>query len=389
MPDRIDPLDFLEVDALLSAEELATRDRVRAFVDERISPDIEGWFQRGEFPRQLAPEFGRAGLLGMHLDGYGCPGGSDVEYGLVCREIEAADSGLRSFVSVQGSLAMFAIHRFGAEEHKRRWLPAMAAGEAIGCFALTEPEAGSDPASMRGFARRDGDDWILEGHKRWNTNGLVSDVAIIWLQSADGIRGFVVPSDTPGLSFSPIDNALSLRAASRSELTLDSVRLPADAVLPGVVGMGGPLTCLNEARYGIVWGAMGAARSCFEAALRHAGRRSQFGKPIASFQLTQRKLTEMAARLNTGMLLAVHIGRMKDDGRARPEQISMGKLNNARLALDIAREARTILGGDGVTSDYPVMRHVVNLESVITYEGTEEIQTLIVGAALTGVRAFG
>jgi glutaryl-CoA dehydrogenase len=387
--DRVDPLDFLEVEAVLSADELAVRERVRAFVAERIAPHIEGWFERGHFPRELAPEFGKAGLLGVHLEGYGCPGGTDVEYGLACREIEAADSGLRSFVSVQGSLAMFAIHRFGTDEHKREWLPAMAAGDAIGCFALTEPEAGSDPASMRSFARRDGADWILEGRKRWNTNGLVSDVAIIWLQSAEGIRGFVVPSDSRGLSFAPIDNALSLRAASRSELTLDSVRLPADAVLPGVTGMRGPLMCLNEARYGIVWGAMGAARTCFEAALQHALRRRQFGRPIASFQLTQRKLADMAVRMNTGMLLAVHLGRMKDAGTARPEQISMGKLNNARLALDIAREARTILAGDGVTSDYPVMRHMANLESVITYEGTEEIQTLIVGAALTGLRAFG
>jgi glutaryl-CoA dehydrogenase len=388
MADSLDPLDFLEVEALLSADEIAIRDRVRSFVDERILPDIEDWFDRGEFPIELAPELGRLGLLGMGLEGYGCPGGTDVEYGLACREIEAGDSGLRSFVSVQGSLAMFAIHRFGSEGHKREWLPPMAAGDAIGCFALTEPGAGSDPGRMRTFARQDGDDWILEGHKRWNTNGLVSDVAIIWAGTDDGIRGFVVPSETPGLTFSPIDSARSLRAASRSELRLESVRLPPDAALPGAAGLRGPLTCLNEARYGIVWGAVGAARACFDAALRHARERVQFDKPIGAFQLTQRKLVEMAVQLNTGMLVALQIGRMKDERRARPEQISLGKLNNARMALDVARCARTILGGDGVTADYPVMRHMANLESVITYEGTEEIQTLVIGAALTGLRAF-
>jgi glutaryl-CoA dehydrogenase len=388
MADPVDPLDFLEVEALLSDDEIAIRDRVRSFVDERILPDIEQWFDRGEFPIELAPELGKLGLLGMGLEGYGCPGGTEVEYGLACREIEAGDSGLRSFVSVQGSLAMFAIHRFGSEEHKREWLPRMAAGEAIGCFALTEPGAGSDPGSMRAVARRDGDDWVLDGHKRWNTNGLVSHVAIIWAGTDDGIRGFVVPRDTAGLTFAPIDNARSLRAAPRSELMLESARLPSEAVLPGVVGLRGPLTCLNEARYGIVWGAVGAGRACFDAALRHARQRVQFGKPIGAFQLIQRKLVEMSLQLNAGTLLAVHIGRMKDAGRVRPEQISMGKLSNARLALDIARQARTILAGDGVTADFPVMRHMANLESVITYEGTEEIQTLVVGAALTGLRAF-
>lgn len=388
MPQPLDALDFLEIEALLSAEEIELRDRVRGFVRQQILPEIEDWFERGVFPSELAPEFGKLGLLGMGLEGHGCPGGSEVDYGLACLEIEAGDSGLRSFMSVQGSLVMFAIHRFGSEEQKEEWLPRLASGEAIGCYALTEPESGSDPGSMTTFARRERGDWILNGRKRWNTNGLVSDVAIIWARTEEGIRGFVVPADTPGLAFSSIDRSYSLRAAARSELTLEEARLPEGAVLPEVTGLRGPLTCLNEARYGIVWGAMGAGRACFESALEHAKSRVQFGKPIGGFQLTQRKLAEMAIRLNTGALLAVHLGRMKDEGRARAEQISMGKLNNARAALDVAREARTILGGDGVTADYPVMRHMANLESVITYEGTEEVHTLVIGAALTGLRAF-
>ena len=388
MPQPPDALDFMEIEALLSAEELALRDRVRGFVRQQILPEIEDWFERGVFPNELAPEFGKLGLLGMGLEGYGCPGGSEVEYGLACLEIEAGDSGLRSFMSVQGSLVMFAIHRFGSEEQREEWLPRLASGEAIGCYALTEPESGSDPGSMTTFARRERGDWVLNGRKRWNTNGLVSDVAIIWAKTEEGIRGFVVPADTPGLAFSSIDRSYSLRAAARSELTLEDARLPEGAVLPEVTGLRGPLTCLNEARYGIVWGAVGAGRACFESALEHAKNRVQFGKPIGGFQLTQRKLAEMALRLNTGALLAVHLGRMKDEGRARAEQISMGKLNNARAALDVAREARTILGGDGVTADYPVMRHMANLESVITYEGTEEVHMLVIGAALTGLRAF-
>lgn len=387
-PTPIDPLDFLEIDALLGSEERALRERVRAFVNEQVSPNIEDWFAAGVFPKELAPEFGKLGVLGMHLEGYGCPGGSDVEYGLACLEIEAGDSGLRSFVSVQGSLAMFAIHRYGTEEQKQEWLPRMATGEAIGCFALTESESGSDPGSMQAFARRDGSDWVLNGEKRWNTNGLVSDVAIIWAKTDEGIRGFVVPRETPGLTFFPLDRAHSLRAAARSELTLEDARIPAEAVLPEIVGLRGPLTCLNEARYGIVWGAMGAARSSFETALDYAKERVQFGKPIGGFQLTQAKLARMALELNKGMLLALHIGRMKDGGRCRPEQISMAKWNNSRAALDIAREARTILAANGVTMDYPVMRHMANLESVITYEGTEEVHQLVIGAALTGLRAF-
>jgi glutaryl-CoA dehydrogenase len=388
MPQPLDALDFLEIEALLSAEEIALRNRVRGFVQEHVLPEIEDWFERGVFPRELAPEFGKLDLLGMGLEGYGCPGGSEVDYGIACLEIEAGDSGLRSFMSVQGSLVMFAIHRFGTEEQKEEWLPRLASGEAIGCYALTEPESGSDPGSMTTFARRERGDWILNGRKRWNTNGLVSDVAIIWARTEEGIRGFVVPADTPGLAFSSIDRSYSLRAAARSELTLEEARLPEAAALPEVTGLRGPLTCLNEARYGIVWGAVGAGRACFESALEHARTRVQFGKPIGGFQLTQRKLAEMALRLNTGALLAVHLGRMKDEGRARAEQISMGKLNNARAALDVAREARTILGGNGVTADYPVMRHMANLESVITYEGTEEVHMLVIGAALTGLRAF-
>ena len=388
MPQPLDALDFLEIEALLSAEEIALRDRVRGFVRQQILPEIEGWFERGVFPGELAPEFGKLGLLGMGLEGYGCPGGSEVDYGLACLEIEAGDSGLRSFMSVQGSLVMFAIHRFGSEEQREEWLPRLASGEAIGCYALTEPESGSDPGSMTTFARRERGDWVLNGRKRWNTNGIVSDVAIIWAKTEEGIRGFVVPADTRGLAFSSIDRSYSLRAAARSELTLEDARLPEGAVLPEVTGLRGPLTCLNEARYGIVWGALGAGRACFESALDHAKNRVQFGKPIGGFQLTQRKLAEMALRLNTGALLAVHLGRMKDEGRARAEQISMGKLNNARAALDVAREARTILGGNGVTADYPVMRHMANLESVITYEGTEEVHMLVIGAALTGLRAF-
>jgi glutaryl-CoA dehydrogenase len=383
-----DPADLLDVDSLLSGAERAVRDRVRAFVTEHVLPDIERWFADGVFPVEIARAFGELGVLGMHLQGYGCPGGSAVEYGLACMEIEAGDSGLRSFVSVQGSLAMFAIHHFGSEEQRQEWLPKMARGEAIGCFALTEPESGSDPSGMTTFARRDGDDWVLDGVKRWNTNGTISDVAIVWAKTDEGIRGFVVPSNERGVVFSAIDQSHSLRAAARSEMTLDGCRLPGEAVLPAAEGLSGPLTCLNEARYGIAFGAMGAARTCFSTAVDYAKERMQFGRPIGGFQLTQRKLARMALGLNTGMLLALHLGRLKDAGRCRPEQISAGKLNNARAALEIAREARTILAANGVTMDYPVMRHMANLESVITYEGTEEIHELVIGAAVTGLRAF-
>jgi glutaryl-CoA dehydrogenase len=383
-----DPLDFLALDVQLSDEERDVRDIVRAFVRDRVLPGIDEWFDRGQFPAEVTTELGRLGLLGMHLEGYGCAGASAVQYGLACLELEAGDSGFRSFVSVQGSLAMFPIWKFGSEEQKREWLPRMAAGEAIGCFGLTEPDSGSDPASMRTWAKRDGDDWVLSGTKMWITNGGIADVAVVWARTDDGVRGFLVPASTPGFTTKDVARKLSLRASVTSELVLDEVRLPADAVLPDVVGMRGPLSCLNEARYGIVWGAMGAARSCFQVALEYAKTREQFGKPIGSFQITQQKLANMLVELVKGQLLALHLGRMKDAGTLRPEQVSVGKLNNVREALTIAREARTILGANGITLEYPVLRHMNNLESVLTYEGTSEIHTLVIGEALTGLRAF-
>jgi glutaryl-CoA dehydrogenase len=385
---EIDPLDYLEVDALLSDEERAIRDAVRDFVEGEILPGIEEWFEHAVFPREVAKGLADLGLLGMHLTGYECLGANAVSYGLACRELETGDSGFRSFVSVQGSLCMFPIHAFGSDEQKERWLPPMARGEAIGCFGLTEADAGSDPARMRTHAGRDGADWVLSGTKMWITNGGIADVAIVWAKSDDGVLGFLVPTDTPGFSTQDIHRKLSLRASVTSELVLDEVRLPADALLPGVTGMKGPLSCLTEARYGIVWGAMGAARACFEAALRYAKEREQWGRPIAGFQLTQRKLTDMALEIGKGSLLALHLGRMKDEGRLGQHQVSMGKLNNVRVALEIAREARGILGANGITLEYPVIRHMNNLESVYTYEGTNEIHTLIVGEALTGLRAY-
>jgi glutaryl-CoA dehydrogenase len=384
----LDPYDFLDVDALLSDEERDVRDTVRSFVGDRVLPGIAGWFEAGTFPKEVATEIGALGLLGMHLEGYGCAGASAVQYGLACMELEAGDSGFRSFVSVQGSLAMFPIHAYGSEEQKQRWLPPMAAGNAIGCFGLTEPDSGSDPGSMRTWAKRDGDDWILSGSKMWITNGGIADVAIVWARTDEGVRGFVVPTDTPGFSTKDVGRKLSLRASVTSELVFDGVRLPADAVLPGVTGLKGPLSCLNEARYGIVWGAMGAARACFEAVLEYSKTREQFGRPIGGFQLTQQKLANMLVELNKGILLALHLGRMKDDGRLRPEQVSVGKLNNVREALEIAREARTILGANGITLEYPVLRHANNLESVLTYEGTSEVHSLVIGEAITGQRAF-
>jgi glutaryl-CoA dehydrogenase len=384
----LDPYDFLDVNALLSDEERDVRDTVRKFVADRVLPGIAEWFEEGVFPREVAPEIGKLGLLGMHLEGYGCAGASAVQYGLACLELEAGDSGFRSFVSVQGSLAMFPIWKYGSEEQKQEWLPRMAAGEAIGCFGLTEADSGSDPASMRTSAKRDGDDWILNGSKMWITNGGIADVAVVWAGTDDGVRGFVVPTDTQGFSTKDVARKLSLRASVTSELILDDVRLASDAVLPGVEGMRGPLSCLNEARYGIVWGAMGAARACFESALEYSKTREQFGRPIGSFQLTQRKLADMLLELDKGTLLALHLGRMKDEGRLRPEQVSEGKLNNVREALAIAREARTILGANGITLEYPVLRHANNLESVLTYEGTSEIHTLVLGKALTGLDAF-
>jgi len=384
-------LDFhdpLLIGQLLLEEERAIQGAVRQFVDDRVLPGIGGWFERGEFPRELIKEIADLGMLGMHLEGYGCLGANAVSYGLACLELEAGDSGFRSFVSVQGSLSMFPIWKFGSEEQKQQWLPRMAAGEVIGCFGLTEPDFGSDPANMRTNAKREGTDWILNGSKMWITNGGIADVAIVWAQTEEGIRGFIVPTDTRGFSTQDIHRKVSLRASVTSSLYLDDVRLPEDAVLAGVTGMKGPLSCLTEARFGIIWGVMGAARACFECALEYSQTRVQWGKPIGSFQLTQEKLTNMALEIGKGTLLALHLGRMKDQGRLVPEHVSMGKLNNVREALDIARSARTILGASGITLEYPVMRHANNLESVLTYEGTSEIHTLIIGHALTGLRAY-
>jgi len=388
MSHAIDPSDFLQVHRLLTDEERDIQAAVREFVEKEVLPGIGDWFEEGVFPREAGQALADLGLLGMHLEGYGCLGANAVSYGLACLELEAGDSGMRSFVSVQGSLCMFPIYRFGSDEQKERFLPGMARGEILGCFGLTEPDFGSDPNHMRTFAKRDGSDWIVNGTKMWITNGGIADLAIVWAQSDEGVLGFLVPTDTPGFSTQDIHRKLSLRASVTSELILDDVRLPDEARLPGVVGMKGPLSCLTEARYGIVWGAMGAARACFESALGYAKDRVQWGKPIAGFQLTQRKLVDMALEINKGILLALHLGRMKDEGRLAPQHVSMGKLNNVREALEIAREARGILGANGITLEYPVIRHMNNLESVFTYEGTNEIHTLILGQAITGIPAF-
>ncbi|MFJ8505573.1 acyl-CoA dehydrogenase family protein [Streptomyces avermitilis] len=386
-----DPADFLGIDDLLDAEDLAIRDTVRTWAAQRVLPYVAEWYENGELPgiRDLARELGAIGALGMSLTGYGCAGATAVQYGLACLELEAADSGIRSLVSVQGSLAMYALHRFGSEEQKQQWLPRMASGDVIGCFGLTEPDHGSDPASMRTYAKREsGGDWVLNGRKMWITNGSVAGVAVVWAQSDDGIRGFVVPTDAPGFSAPEIKHKWSLRASVTSELVLDDVRLPAAAVLPEVTGLKGPLRCLSHARYGIVWGAMGAARASFEAAVEYAKTREQFGRPIGGFQLTQAKLADMAVELHKGILLAHHLGRRMDAGRLRPEQVSFGKLNNVREAIEICRTARTILGANGISLEYPVMRHATNLESVLTYEGTVEMHQLVLGKALTGLDAF-
>lgn len=390
-----DPLDPLGLDEDFSPEDRLVRDTVRSFVTKRILPDIADWFERGYFPHELATELGGLGLLGMHLDGFGCAGASATAYGIACRELEAGDSGLRSFVSVQGSLAMFPIHAFGSPEQQETWLPRMARGEAIGCFGLTEWDFGSDPAGMRTTARRDGTDYVINGSKAWITNGSVADVAVVWARTdpANGhrsgeVRGFVVPAGTRGFSTRNIERKLSLRASVTSELIFEDCRVPAGALLPGVRGLRGPLSCLSEARYGILWGALGAARACYESALTYAKTRVQFDRPIASFQLTQEKLVEMMLELQKGQLLASKIGARKDAGAALPQHISFGKLNNVRAALSIARAARTILGASGVTLEYPIIRHMNNLESVLTYEGTSEIHTLILGQALTGIAAF-
>ncbi|HET7270431.1 MAG TPA: acyl-CoA dehydrogenase family protein [Rubrobacter sp.] len=383
--------DFLNIDAHLSEEEIGVRERVRSFVHERIRPNIKGWYDEAVFPKEIVPEFADLGLLGMHLSGYGCAGKSAVEYGLACMELEAGDSGLRTFVSVQGSLAMSAIHKFGSEEQKQEWLPPMARGEAIGCFGLTEPTAGSDPASMKTFARREGSDWVLNGEKRWIGLATIADVVVVWARTDEAdnpVRGFLVPTSATGFSAKDITPKLSMRASIQCDIRLEDVRLPDSAMLPEARGLGGPFACLGEARYGIIWGSMGAARDCFESALAYAKEREQFGKPIASFQLVQQKLANMLIEVGKGTLLALHIGRMKDAGTLRPEHISFGKLNNVREAIEIAREARTVFGGNGVTLDYPPMRHMSNLESVRTYEGTDEVHTLILGGAITGFSAF-
>jgi glutaryl-CoA dehydrogenase len=384
-----DPHDFLDLDAGLAEEERAIRDAVRAYAKDNLLDRVAGWYETGALPAaDLAKDFGSLGLLGMHLEGYGCAGTSAVAYGIACRELEAVDSGLRSFVSVQGSLAMYAIHRWGSEDQRQEWLPRMAAGDALGCFGLTEPDAGSDPGSMRTRAVRDGSDWVLSGTKMWITNGTVADVAVVWAQTDDGIRGFVVPTSTPGFTANEVKHKLSLRASLTAELVLDGVRLPESAVFPEVRGLRGPLSCLNEARYGILFGVVGAARACYESALEYTLSRSQFGKPLAGFQLTQRKLADLLVEVNRAGLVALQIGRLKDAGSLHHNHVSFGKMANVRAALDVARTARSMLGANGISLEYPVMRHMANLETVLTYEGTEEMHALSLGQAVTGLAAF-
>ena len=386
----LDPADPAGLDDLLTDDEKAIRGAVRKTLDTIAEPYVAEWFERGEIPniREVAKELGSLGVLGMHLDGYGCAGMTATEYGVACLEIEATDSGLRSLVSVQGSLAMFAIWRWGSEDQKNEWLPRMASGDAIGCFGLTEPDAGSDPGSMQTRARRDGSDWVIDGRKMWISNAPYSDVAVVWAQTDEGVRGFVVPTDAPGFSAPEIKHKMSLRASATGELVLDGVRLPASAMLPEARGLKGPLSCLNEARYGIIWGSLGAARSSIEVARRYSQERVQFGKPIGAFQLTQQKLSDMTLEYVKGYLLAVHLGRRKDANTLRPEQVSIGKLNNVREAIEICRTARTILGANGISLEYPIIRHQNNLESVLTYEGTVEMHTLVLGQVLTGESAF-
>ena len=384
----IDPLDYVGIDHLLSDDEKAIRDAVREVVRERILPEVGDWFEKGILPREVFTELGQLGFMGAHLEGYGCAGVNAVSYGLINHELEYGDSGLRSAVSVQGSLAMYAIYRWGSDEQKEKYLPRMATGELIGCFGLTEPDAGSDPGAMRTFARRDGSDWILNGSKMWITNGTIADVAIVWANTDEGIRGFIIERGAPGFTAPEIHKKLSLRASITSELVLQDVRVPDEQRLPEATSLRGPLSCLNEARYGIVWGVVGAGRACYEEALSYAKERIVFERPLTSYQLTQQKLAEMVLEINRGMLMALHLGRMKDEGRLRPEHVSLGKMGNARGALEIARSARSILGGNGITLEYPVIRHMNNLESVFTYEGTHEVHTLVVGGAVTGVQAF-
>lgn len=385
---KSDPNDFLDVDGLLTEDEVLLRNTVRSYVADKVLPHVSEWWEEGVFPKEMAKGMGEMGLFGMHLDGYGCAGVSNVMYGLACRELEFGDSGVRSFVSVQGSLAMFPIWKFGSEEQKQEWLPQMAAGEAIGCFGLTEADSGSDPSAMKTNAKRDGSDWILNGSKMWITNGSIADVAIVWAKTDGGVRGFIVPTDTKGFEAPIIHRKVSLRASVTSELVLSDVRIPDEFVLPGVSSMRGPLSCLNEARFGILFGVVGAASACYQAALAYAGVREQFDMPIAGFQLTQQKLVDMMVAIQRSSLVSLHLGRRKDEGSLTPEQISFGKLDNVRQALDVARSARSILGANGITLEYPVFRHMANLETVYTYEGTNEIHTLILGNALTGLQAF-
>lgn len=389
LPSTVPVESLLDIDSLLSAEERDLRTMVREFGEQRLRPHIAQWFEQGQVPvRELAVEIGKLGLLGMHLTGYGCGGSTATAYGLVCQELEAVDSGLRSLVSVQGSLAMFAIHRWGSEEQRRQWLPGMAAGDLIGCFGLTEPDFGSNPGGMRTTARRDGSDWILNGSKMWITNASVADVAIVWARSKEGVVGFAVPTSTPGFTAREMTHKMSLRASVTSEFTLDDVRLPDDARLPEAQGLSAPLSCLSEARFGIVFGVVGAARDCLETTLDYVGTRHVFDKPLSGYQLSQAKLADMAVEFGKAQLLALHLGRLKDQGRIRPEQVSVGKLNNVREAINIARQCRTLLGANGITLEYPVLRHANNLESVLTYEGTSEVHQLVIGEALTGVSAF-
>ena len=383
-----DPLELLDIASQIGEEDRDIQATVGVFLTGHVRPHIADWFETATFPRELVPELGKLGVLGMHLTGYGCAGTSATAYGLACLELEAVDSGLRSFVSVQGSLAMYSIWRYGSEEQKRQWLPRLAAGEAIGCFGLTEPDHGSDPATMSTHAVRDGSDWILNGTKMWITNGGIADVATVWASTDDGVRGFLVPRGAPGFTTHDIKRKLSMRASVTSELSFTDVRLPESARLPEARGLGAPLGCLNEARFGILFGALGAARDSLQTALAYADTRIQFDRPISGFQLTQRKLADMAVSLNTAMLLALHIAKLKEAGRVRPEHISAGKLNNVRAAIDIARECRTILAANGISGEYSPLRHANNLESVLTYEGTEEIHTLVIGQALTGQSAF-
>jgi glutaryl-CoA dehydrogenase len=384
----LDPSDFVGIDAALDDEERLTRDTVRDFLRGEVADQLPDAYENAYLPEGFPKAAGQLGLLGMHLQGYGCAGTSAVAYGLACQELEAADSGLRSFVSVQGSLAMFAIHRFGSEAQRDQWLPQMATGEVVGCFGLTEPDAGSDPSGMRTTARRDGDGWVLNGTKMWITNGGMAAVAVVWARTDDGVRGFLVPRGTPGFSTRDVGHKLSLRASTTSELAFEDCRVPDEARLPEATSLRAPLSCLDEARFGILWGVVGAGRACYEAALEYSGTRTVFGRPLSSFQLTQEKLVEMLTRLTSSQLLALQLGKLKDAGQLRPEQVSLGKLVNVRNALETARSARTVLAANGITLEYPVMRHMNNLESVLTYEGTSEVHTLVLGKAITGQNAF-